>query len=158
MIGYSIAACLMWRLSWIHIFMDVGMDRWIDWSVYWLWGWLLSVITELQSTDWIVICNFVSIQLSSLLLWALLFFDIFFMWWIVSKSLISIFELPLTVKCTKPDNIRIMNVTSRTFSFVWDAPKDRDILKSSLHFLLVITAADTGQNEVPTSVILPCSY
>ena len=62
------------------------------------------------------------------------------------------------MKCTKPDNIRTMNVTSRTFSFVWDAPKDMNDLEASLHYLLVITAADTSQNKVPTSVILACSY
>ena len=61
------------------------------------------------------------------------------------------------MKCTKPDNIRTMNVRSRTFSFVWDAPKDMDVIKASLHYLLVITAADTTQNKVPTSVILAYS-
>ena len=62
------------------------------------------------------------------------------------------------MKCTKPENIRTMNVTSRTFSFVWDAPKDMDVFKAFLHYLLVITAADTSQNKVPTSVIPACSY
>ncbi|XP_067037201.1 uncharacterized protein [Acropora muricata] len=59
-----------------------------------------------------------------------------------------------SVKCTKPDNIRTMNVRSRTFSFVWDAPKDMDVIKASLHYLLVITAADTTQNKTVDFVSL----
>ncbi|XP_044172767.1 uncharacterized protein LOC114961760 isoform X2 [Acropora millepora] len=59
-----------------------------------------------------------------------------------------------SVKCTKPDNIRTMNVTSRTFSFVWDAPKDMNDLEASLHYLLVITAADTSQNKTVDFVSL----
>ncbi|KAK2563890.1 hypothetical protein P5673_012898 [Acropora cervicornis] len=59
-----------------------------------------------------------------------------------------------SVKCTKPENIRTMNVTSRTFSFVWDAPKDMDVFKAFLHYLLVITAADTSQNKTVDFVSL----
>ena len=52
------------------------------------------------------------------------------------------------MKCTKPENIRVMNKKRKTLSLVWDAPKDMGDLQKFLHYLILIAEDGDDKNQV----------